>query len=44
MDLVYARRGDYLTGVANSIWGYVVDSEQTVALVGRADEKLAALP
>lgn len=44
MDLVYVRRGDYLTGVANSVWGYVVDSEQTVALAGRADEKLAALP
>ncbi len=44
MDLVYVRRGDYLTGVAHSVWGYVVDSERTATLVGRADEKLAALP
>lgn len=44
MDLVYVRRGDYLTGVAHSVWGYVVDSDRTATLVSRADEKLAALP
>jgi hypothetical protein len=44
MDLVYVRRGDYLTGVAHSVWGYVVDSDRTATLVNRADEKLAALP
>lgn len=44
MDLVYVRRGDLVTGVAHSTWGFAVDSEQTEAFVRRADEKLAGLP
>ena len=44
MDLVHVRRGDFVTAVAQSAWGYVVDSALTEALVSRADEKLAALP